>query len=607
MLFVLPDTCGDSKDDTGGVDTRPGHLRNGLEKLWRTGAHSDVKVHVGDKTFNCHKTVLVASSPYFEALFSSGMREAVSGEITFHEMAPSTAEHVLEYLYTENFVVSNENVIPMLEAALLLDIKPLSKRCKKELLNNLTVENCLELWKFSTLHNCKKLKKHAFRLILDNFAEIVKTDNFMKLSTDEMIQIVKDDSLGVPTEEVVVESVLRWAEKAKDKRSRLERVFPYIRLAHVSIETLLSLKCKSKSKVVQEKLDEAWNYKVLPARRHEMSTTTAKLRNAFPFEEVLILFVNGQQYRGFENMVAYSFIQNKWFTLSKPPCKLGNCFRACCHGDYIYVIGGCSGYLAGRVLRYSCIKNKWQTGTGAIHESRCDFGLAAFTDAIYAFGGEQPFLDDVTENDPNDLSQRVLGSVERYNISSDIWEVCNHLVKPTYACSVAVSGTNVLIFGPFFDKRVIKREDFSEAQRSCYIYSTITNDCTLVTNLIDLELFFRTVKVGKSAFIIHQEGEVIKFHEDYCLCEEITEIENFDFFHFGVVHHANKILVIGGQEALTGRKSKTIISFDTETSEVSQYPISLPVSLYLFSSFVITIDKKSLVTETKNWNRLSVS
>ena len=305
-------------------DASPGHLRNGIEKLWRTGAHSDVKVRVGDQIFNCHKTVLVASSPYFEAMFSSGMREAVSGEITFHDMEPDTIKHIFEYIYTEKGVVSDKNAIPILEAALIFEIKSLSEKCKKAVLNQLTVENCLKLWKFASLHNCEMIEKQAFQLILDNFAQIAKSDTFMKLTTDEIIQIVKDDSLNVSSEELVVASVLRWAEKEEDKEKRLKLVLPYTRLAHVSVETLVALKTKVKGKVVQDKLEEALNYKSLPARRQEMTTSTARFRNSFPFEEVLIVIANkGRKYLGIENVWAYSFQHKSGFRYVEPLIILG--------------------------------------------------------------------------------------------------------------------------------------------------------------------------------------------------------------------------------------------------------------------------------------------
>ena len=587
-------------------DTRPGRLstlRSGKEKLWRTGIHSDVKVCIGDKTFNCHKTVLVASSAYFEAMFSSGMREAVSGEITFHDMDPDMMEHILEYIYTKKDFVSNENVISVLEVSLFLQIKPLAEKCEKVVLNQLTVENCLELWKFARIHNNETKEKGAFQMVLNNFAEVVKSDKSLTLTTDEMIQIVKDDNLNVSSEEIVINSVLRWAEKSKDMETRLDCVLPYTRLAHVSVKTLVALKSKSNSQVIQDKLEEALNYKSLPAKRQEMTTNTARFRNSFPFEEVMIIIADkGVPYRGIDYVWAYSFRQKKWFDIPEPPFYVSHCFATCCHGNDIYLTGGCSSILAGRVLKYSGVTNEWVTGSGALNESRCDFALAAFTDSIYAFGGEQQYYDNTLEIDPDDEPNRVLSSVEKFDIASDRWEVCKDLVKPTKHCSVVVSGRNVLIFGPFFDKRIIKGDDFKHALRCCFMYNTITNDCTLIRDLFDLTVYIQTVKVEKSVFMILGTGHIAQYSEDACTCfGEVKEIENFDYFKYGAVYHANNILVFGGSHLPEDNgpqpMTRRMISYNTETSEVSRYPVSLPETVNIHNAFVIAIDKKFLSRE----------
>ena len=608
-MLIVSDKEGTNTDDVEEGSTSPNvdndtstiylRLRNSREKLWRTGDHSDVKVHVGDRLFNCHKTILVKASCYFEAMFSSGMREAISGEITFHDMDPDVMEHILEHIYTHKDTVADSNVMPVLEAALLLQIKSLCEKCETFLLSQWTVESALELWRFAIERNCTEMKKQALKLILDNFDQLVRCNKFLEeLTTAEMIQIIKDNSLIVSSEEIVVEAVLRWAELGKDTE-RLEHVIQYVRLAHVSVETLVSLKTKLRGQDAQGKLEEAWNYKTLPARRQEMYTKTAEFRDCYPFEEVLIIIANkGLPSRGTDYIWAYSFRQKKWFTLPRPPFEVGHCLAACCHGNDIYLTGGCSFFLSGRVLKYSGVTNKWMTGTGAINESRCDFTVAALTDALYAFGGEQPCD---YGHDWDDQPQRILSSVERYDIVTDRWEVCGNLVKPTKHCTVEVLDSDVFLFGPFFDKLIINSDDFGTALRACYMYNTVTQACTLIREFWEMAIYHRTLRVGKSVYMILQSGQIAQFSEDAREnIAELKQIENLDCYCFGAVCHANNILVFGGivppDEGADRQRtmSKKIFCFNTVTGEVSNYPTSLPEAVKIHSSFVIAIDKKFL-------------
>ena len=80
-----------------------------MENLYVTRAQADITVCIGDVRINCHKAVLMAASPYFEAMFNSGMKEALDGEIKFQHMSASVFELVLEFIYTGKHIVSTDN------------------------------------------------------------------------------------------------------------------------------------------------------------------------------------------------------------------------------------------------------------------------------------------------------------------------------------------------------------------------------------------------------------------------------------------------------------------------------------------------------------------
>ena len=92
-------------------------LTAGLIQLWQTRVEANVIVRIDCREIPCHKAVLMAASPYFQALFTSGMKEAISGEIEFKEMTVETFELVLEFIYTGKDIVTLDNVSSLLEAS----------------------------------------------------------------------------------------------------------------------------------------------------------------------------------------------------------------------------------------------------------------------------------------------------------------------------------------------------------------------------------------------------------------------------------------------------------------------------------------------------------
>ena len=73
------------------------------EQLWDAVIYkkmTDVEFLVRETTIGAHRSLLSARSPVFAAMFASGMKEAVSGQIQIRDIDPTTFQHFLKFLYT---------------------------------------------------------------------------------------------------------------------------------------------------------------------------------------------------------------------------------------------------------------------------------------------------------------------------------------------------------------------------------------------------------------------------------------------------------------------------------------------------------------------------
>jgi len=61
---------------------------------------TDVELHVGEKTFSAHRSLLSSRSPVFAAMFNSGMKEVQTGQVYIEDADPSTFGYFLHFLYT---------------------------------------------------------------------------------------------------------------------------------------------------------------------------------------------------------------------------------------------------------------------------------------------------------------------------------------------------------------------------------------------------------------------------------------------------------------------------------------------------------------------------
>ena len=80
--------------------TRNPILPQARELYWKQ-SDGDCKLVIvsEDKTITCHRKVLAAYSPVFEKIFTSGMRESVTGTVQVHDFSADIIEAILRYRY----------------------------------------------------------------------------------------------------------------------------------------------------------------------------------------------------------------------------------------------------------------------------------------------------------------------------------------------------------------------------------------------------------------------------------------------------------------------------------------------------------------------------
>ncbi|KAK6973368.1 kelch-like protein 24, partial [Biomphalaria glabrata] len=62
-------------------------LLQGLNGRLKSGQFCDVMIYVDDVEFPCHRVILCAYSDYFQAMFSSGMQEAITQSVKLNDVS----------------------------------------------------------------------------------------------------------------------------------------------------------------------------------------------------------------------------------------------------------------------------------------------------------------------------------------------------------------------------------------------------------------------------------------------------------------------------------------------------------------------------------------
>jgi hypothetical protein len=161
------------------IDSTPSKGRAELDKreLLNNEQHSDIVFMVEDRPIYAKKDILVARSEYFRAMFSSNMRESREGEIEITCCSRATFVVLLEYLYTDVFILTDKSdlfeddfdgVLELYVMADMYQMDGLTILCETALESHLCAGNVLNVLlqiEKTNISVCDRLKEVCLDLI----------------------------------------------------------------------------------------------------------------------------------------------------------------------------------------------------------------------------------------------------------------------------------------------------------------------------------------------------------------------------------------------------------------------------------------------------------
>lgn len=200
-----------------------GHSNSVLSVLNQMRLHrelTDVELVVEELKIPAHKTVLVASSPYFRAMFTSSYSETSQRSVEILGMTPEALELLVNYFYTSEINISTYNVEEIFAVSCMLQVTPIRDACCQFMRRHLGVSNCLGVSAFADVHSCPELKQVADDIARKNFVDVVNSEEFMRLHVDQVMELFSANTLNVSSEEKVFESVIAWIKYDPAEREK---------------------------------------------------------------------------------------------------------------------------------------------------------------------------------------------------------------------------------------------------------------------------------------------------------------------------------------------------------------------------------------------------
>ncbi|KAM4764308.1 kelch-like protein 3 isoform 2-T2 [Cyanocitta cristata] len=390
----------DEKDQRT-VTVNPSHMRKAfkvMNELRSKRLLCDVVIVAETVEMEAHRVVLAACSPYFCAMFTGDMSESKAKKIEIKDVDGQTLRKLIDYIYTAEIEVTEENVQVLLPAASLLQLMDVRKNCCDFLQSQLHPTNCLGIRAFADVHACTELLQQANAYAEQHFPEVMLGEEFLSLSLDQVCSLISSDKLTVSSEEKVFEAVISWINYEKESRlEHMAKLMEHVRLPLLPrdylVQTVEEEALIKNNNTCKDFLIEAMKYHLLPLdQRQLIKNPRTKPRTPVSLPKVMIV-VGGQAPKAIRSVECYDFEEERWDQVAELPsrrCRAGVVFMA----GNVYAVGGFNGSLRVRTVDvYDGVKDQW-TSIASMQERRSTLGAAVLNDLLYAVGG----FDGSTEN-----------------------------------------------------------------------------------------------------------------------------------------------------------------------------------------------------------------
>ena len=153
------------------------------------------------------------------------------------------------------------------------------------------------------------------------FSEIIKNEEFYNLTADQLIELIKDDNLVVPSEEIVYEAAVSWLKQDfKNRIQYMERIMEHVRfplieksyLMRITNDPVISKNPKCQKRIMKLILSKK------SIENADFLDTKPRVRLGLP---QFLLIIGGQGPKPISSVDAYDFRSHNWISRTDLPVK----------------------------------------------------------------------------------------------------------------------------------------------------------------------------------------------------------------------------------------------------------------------------------------------
>lgn len=502
-----------------------------------------------DAPILAHRNMLAAATPYFQAMFTSGLIESEfdrtrlpgkhrqKQKLVLQGISQSTLQSLVDFIYTGRVPLSQGNVQDILISADMIELKDVVDKCTTFLRNELHESNAIGIYRFAEGHNIEGLRDIALTFIHSNFSLVAAEEEFLEIDTELLCQLIASEYLRVDSEYQVFCATMAWVHHDISSRRRfIFDVLKHVRLPLVATKLLesyvnnctdISLKV-AMSSVKKDLISQKGSLVALYVKPRKSAKkniyviggSKRELGSAWTRSECT-----------YQTVECFDTFKSEWRRVAS--MDIGRILPG------IAILSGqifvCGGEVDSKILAtgevYDPQDDSWSPIANMM-VPRCEFGLAAVDGCLYAFGGW--------------VGEDIGGSIETYDPGLNQWRMQGTMQDPRFSMGIVSYQGLIYIVGGCTHSRRHMQELVS--------YNPVTSEWVTRASMLVPRSQMGCVVLDDFLYVLggtNRHNEVLQSGEKYCfITNKWEEIPPMSFARASpaVAASNGKIYAIGGDQ-----------------------------------------------------------
>ncbi|KAL4658893.1 kelch-like protein 24 [Arapaima gigas] len=388
----------------------------------------DTVLQVDAESFLVNRQHLASLSPYFRALFYGSGQESTRSHIQIKGVGLEQFRTLMDFVQTSTLPLDKENVLGILEAADFLQMERARLLCCKFLERQLHLSNCLGMMAYAWQLGCLELYAAARAVALTHLPALACEEDFLYLSKENVADLLANDHLFLPREDLAFEIVLRWATFDPSREADFLELVGLVRPECLSLQYISEMLVHVKGSDPRARLICKLDAHPPPSWMVPRLSPRTRVRE--------ILYVLGGPHDRDEQMLC-QFHPCSGLWKSCAPFKKKNLmhYAVAAVGDNVVVTGG---YFRDEVVWYSvdwvqifrCSSGYWTDGPSLLksRHSHCAVGLGC---KVFVLGGS--------------MDEGPVADVERLTLGAQSWDSVSPMLRAVERAAAITLGPCIYV------------------------------------------------------------------------------------------------------------------------------------------------------------------